>query len=79
MKVHCQEFCNLTNILSVPMKMSVTSMPPHLIIELSTKKKERQPLSIILKIKYGHIYDFLLFIILFLFYIPIIGSKRIDP
>ena len=34
MKVHCQEFCNLTNILSVPMKMSVTSMPPHLIIEL---------------------------------------------
>ena len=40
MKVHCQEFCNLTNILSVPMKMSVTSMPPHLIIELSKTKKK---------------------------------------
>ena len=79
MKGHCQEFCNLTNTSSVPTEMSVTSMPPHPIIELSKKKKKWRPLSVILKIKYGHIYDYLLFIILFLFYISIIGSEGIDP
>ena len=39
-KGHRREFCNLTSLLSVPMKMSVTSMPPHLIIELSKTKKK---------------------------------------